>query len=238
MRKRRSYARRLLATIFKEFLADNRLPIAMLAAVYLASVGVGKVLGGHGYWQGFSNGAELAALVAVFLLMFLMHTGALHQVAGSYGESRTQEELDKARRRGSIWGAVHNIELPDGDIDSVVFAPGGVLAIETKWQMRALDRNWLDRDVAQAQRSADKARLVLRSKNVGAGVYDVTPVLVIWGKASVDVTDGGETVAGVHVLDGNDLRTWLTGFAAGPVSREAADRARASLLRFAEERAL
>jgi hypothetical protein len=238
MRKRRSFARRRLTAVFIQFLGDNKLPIAMLTGLYLVSVAIGKVLGGHGYWQGFSNGFELAALIASFLLLFLMHTGALNQIAGAYGESRTQDELEKARRRGSVWGAVHNVELPDGDIDSIVFAPGGVLAIETKWQMRSLDRHWLERDVAQAQRGADKTRLVLRSKNVDVGVHDVTPLLVIWGKASADVAEGGENVRGVHVLDGNELQSWLTRVADGPLSQTTATLACNALTRFAEQRAV
>lgn len=235
--QRRSFVKRQLTTVFRQFVADNKLPIALMIAIYLGTVAVGRLLGGRGYWQGFSNGFMLAGVIGSFLVLFLLHTGGLNQVAGAYGETRTQEELEKARKAGVVWGAVHNVELSDGDIDSVVLAPGGVLALETKWMMRELNRQWLARDIAQAQRGANKARLVLRSKNVDGGVHDVTPVLVIWGKAAVDVRDGGEEVDGVHVVDGNELKQWLARYSRGAMTQAVAASTLKSLEAFALTRA-
>lgn len=233
MSKRRSFVRRKLGAGLRDFVKQNVWPICALAALYLSAVGLSLLLGGRGYWAGFAAGAELVSFIAAFLLLFLLHTGAVDQVAGAYGETRTTEELEKARKAGSIHGAVHNIELAEGDIDSVVFTPAGILALETKWRTRELDRRWLRRDVAQAQRSADKARAVLRSKNVDAGVHAVTPVLVIWGKGSLDVADGGETVDGVSIVDGNELKQWLTKFREGPLTRQGAEQPLAALRGFA-----
>lgn len=209
MRRRRSFVERRLRSLLTGFVRENLLPIGMLLGVYAVAVAVGLLLGGRGYWQGFSNGFMLAAMIAVFLLLFLLHTGGVNQVAGAYGERRTREELEVARRTGLVWSSVHNVELPDGDIDFVVFGPSGVLALEAKWRMQALDRRWLGRDLAQAERGAAKTRALLRSKTIDAGVHEVTPVLVVWGKAALDIPDDGELMDGVWIIDGNQFRSWL-----------------------------
>lgn len=223
--KKRSYAQRELRQRMRLFARNNLGPLLALLALYLAVVVASHLLGAHGYWAGFANGFTLAAMVASVGLMFLLHTGGLDQVAGSYGETRTAEELEKARKKGYVWGAVANIELEKGDVDSLVFAPGGVLALEVKWRTRSLDRRWLSKDLEQARRGAARTRSVLRSGDTVGEVHDVTPVLVIWGKASLDVAPGGELVGGVHVVDGNELTSWLKRYDHGPLAQDNAERA-------------
>lgn len=78
--------RRKLAALAKQFVSDNKIPVLMLVGLYLLVVLLGRLLGGHGYYQGFSNGFLLALLIAVFALLFLLHTGEINQVAGAYGD--------------------------------------------------------------------------------------------------------------------------------------------------------
>lgn len=234
MSRRRAYSERRLRLAASEFLITNVRPLLALVGLYAASIGIGHLLGGEGYRQGFVDGSLLIFVVASVGLLFLLHTGALNYIAGSYGERRTREELHKAKRRGDIWDHIPNIELERGDIDCIVLAPAGVLALEVKWKTGPLDRRYLAVDAEQARRNAAKTRSVLLSANTIKEKHDVTPVLVIWGQASHDLQPGGEEIDGVQVVDGNELGRWLTRCSRGRMAQDNAERATEALKSFAD----
>jgi hypothetical protein len=233
---RQSFVRRQLRANLRAFLALNRWPLLLLLGLLAGSAALTRPLGGSEYQQGLVDGLILMFGLSGVGLLFLMHTEGLQQLGGAWGEDQTAEILKAARKRGHIWGSVDNIDLGGYDIDHVAFTPGGVLALETKWKFRELGRGrWLNNDLHQAGRNAEKTRSVLRSKDIGT-VYDVTPVLVVWGKGSHEIADGGETVDGVHLLAGADLDKWLARFGTGRLAQDHAQRDLTALQAFAERR--
>lgn len=183
--------------------------------------------------RGFAEGAMLVMVLSSIGMLFLLHTEGLQQLAGAHGEGFTATQLAKAKKHGYVWGAVANVELADGDIDSIVLAPRGVIAIDSKWRFRDLDRRYLNADLEKARKAARKARSVLRSQPVGQ-VMDVTPLLVVWGKGGRSVAAGGEVHGEVHLVDGAELVDWLAAWGTGPLPQDHAEKILAALTRFAE----
>ena len=236
MTKRHSYARRQARKTFRAFVAANRRLIAVVGVVLALSL-VPTYLTDDAWSQGFLTGMVAMAFLGVLAVGFAVHTEGLQQLAGAWGEDNTRDELDKARKRGHIWGAVHNIEFGGfGDIDHVVLAPGGVLALETKWKFRDLARAWLHKDLRQASAAAAKTRSVLRSKGFDV-LHDVTPVVVVWGKGGHEIADGGELVDGVHLVYGGELADWLVRWGSGRLAQDNAEPVLAKLEAFAQARA-
>jgi hypothetical protein len=233
---KQTYARRQLRATLGGFLLLNRWPLFFLAALLVVCAALTRPLGGSQYQQGLVDGLVVMLGLSGAGLLFLMHTEGLQQLAGAWGEERTAEILKSARKRGIVWGSVNNITMGRYDIDHIAFTPGGVLALESKWKFRELGRDrWLDNDLHQAARNAEKTRSILRSRDIGS-VHEVTPILVVWGKGSYEIADDGEDVDGVHLVAGADLEKWLRQFAVGRLAEDNARRDLHALQVFAEKR--
>lgn len=216
-----SFVRRELR---KEVVRFARLQAADLVKIGLVTVAVCVVpllVGTPPYLTGLLHGVMVMSVLGVIGLALVFYGRTAHLLAGSWGESYTQEELEGARKAGHVWGSVHNVELSDGDIDHVVLTPSGVLALETKWRFGLADRDWLDGAVRQAARRAQKTRTVLRSKGLDE-VHDVRPVLVVWGGGRRDLPKE-QVLDGVTVLAGDHLVTWLETCATGPMAQDNAE---------------
>lgn len=229
-----SYARRQLRRTAREFLVDNRGPLLILLASYPVGMALSRLLGDTpSYVRGFLEGGLLVLVLSAAVFLFLLHTEGLQQLAGAQGEDLMEGQLEKARKRGHVWGAVRNVEVGGSDVDSIVVTPGGVLALEAKWKFRRLDRRWLPADLEKAERGARKARSILRSQPIGE-VHDVTPVLVLWGKGRSDIKPEGEQHGDVTVVDGAYLVDWLAAWREGGIARDEASRTLEGLETFAE----
>lgn len=233
---RQSFARRQFRRNLRTFLITNRWPLLLLAAMLIGCAALARLLGAGAYQQGLVDGLLAMLWVAGTMQLFFMHTEGLQQLAGAWGEERTSEILDLARKRGHVWGAVHNIDMGGYDLDHVAFTPGGVLALESKWKFRELGRGrWLNGDLHQASRNAQKVRSVLRSKDIGS-IYEVVPVLVVWGKGCQQIVAGAEVLDGVHVVAGPHLLDWLEPFGVGILAEDHAAHDLAALEKFKRRR--
>lgn len=155
--KRRSFVQRELRRNLREFASESRWYLLALLATYPSSLVLSRLLGGqNSYLRGFFEGAMLILVLAAIALLFLLHTEGLQQLAGARGEEATHDQLEQARRRGHIYGAVANVELDRADVDSIVITPRGVLAIETKWHFRKVEQRNLHYDLDAARRAAQK----------------------------------------------------------------------------------
>lgn len=233
---RQTYARRRFRANVRSFLLRNIWPLLLLAVLVIGCAAMSRPLGASAYQQGLVDGLLAMLWVATIALLFLMHTEGLQELGGAWGEERTAEVLDKGRKRGYLWGALNHLDMGGYDIDHIAFSPSGVLALESKWKFRELGRGrWLNGDLYQAARNAQKVRSLLRSKDIGT-VYDVTPVLVVYGKGSHEIEDGGEVIQGVQVVAGPHLHQWLNQRALGPLAQDNAERDLAALQAYADKR--
>jgi hypothetical protein len=102
------------------------------------------------------------------------------------------------------WHVVDDIAADAADVDHVVVAPAGVLAIVT--EDHGDDREPAH-DLHAAERAAAQVREFLRMRSAGDAV--VVPVVWVNGAAAPDLVGGHRLVSGVHIVDGDDPGAWL-----------------------------
>lgn len=220
MATRRSYARRRLRKSFWAFVRETKQVVIVFTAAVLLVIGYTVLAEPSPFLRGLIIGVVATALLAAFLIMFLVTSGNALTLAGAWAEDFVNDEIKKARKRGHVWGAVPNIEVGGFDVDHLVIAPGGVFAVETKAHTRRITRATANADLEQAREAARKAGLILQSKHVNMA-QPVTPVLAVWGrKATETVPAEGRTVDGVHVVPVPALADWFSAYRTGRLAED------------------
>jgi hypothetical protein len=181
--------------------------------------------------RGFVVGFFLTACVAIVGFAFLLNGDAAYLIAGALGESHTSEELEAAMKAGLIWSCVPNVEASGRDVDHIVLAPSGVLALETKWRFKGANNQWLHASAEKADKAARQARLVMQAKPIDLRTA-VTPVVVVWGGARRELPLE-QLVAGVAVVRGEYLLTWLERCSRGRLAQDHAEQLQSKLVAFA-----
>jgi len=235
-KQRKSYVQRQLDRELRRFLRTKWRVILSSVAMTVAVCVVPLSIGTPPYVTGLLHASMAMSLLGIVGLAFLLSGSAMHLLAGSYGEAYTQDALAVACTRGHIWHAVHNVELGGADIDSIILAPAGVLAIETKWRFGSPDDRWLDQAAAQADRNARKTRSVLRSKDIGE-VHEVRAVLVVWGGGQREL-GAVRDIGDVTLVPGDLLGNWLASLSTGRMAQDNAEALHCRLASFANSRVL
>jgi hypothetical protein len=168
----------------------------------------------HGYWLGLCHGALAVAFVSTVLVLFLVNTSSTWQVAGAWGEDNTRSELRTATRLRLIWGCIDSIELADGDIDHLVVTRRGLLALDSKWHSKTMNREDIATDATRATRAARKAQSVMISIK---RPMPIQPVVVVWGPAHSAVPKDGVRIHGVNFVAGPKLLAWLRPYSLGDI---------------------
>lgn len=208
-RRRQGYARRRFRAQRWAYLKANRRDLVQVVVVVIFVIALTSLYGNwNPYVKGFFHASLVWLLLGLVSFAFLMGTGSFHQLAGAWGEDNTREQLEEAHKSGHVLADVSSIELGAFDIDHLVFTPGGVLALESKWHFRRVPDQTIQEDVAQAKESARKAALVLKSEDIKRP-HDVVPVVVLWGGGRRAFPSEGRTVDGVFVVPGDALPAWL-----------------------------
>ena len=232
MSKRRpSYAKRALRAEARRFLKLMRKEIVQLVVLATVVCAVEVALPTPAWVTGLCVGFFLTACIATVGFAFLLNGDAAYLIAGALGEAHTEEELETARKSGVIWSYVSNVEASSRDVDHVVLTPSGVLALETKWRFKGADAAWLASAAAKAETGARQARLVLQSKGIDYRT-EVRPVVVVWGGARREIDDA-QVVAGVDVVRGDHLLSWLQQCSVGPLAEDHAEDLHAKIATFA-----
>jgi hypothetical protein len=216
--RRHAYPRRAYRKDLKRFLIKNRRRLSVVAAGYAILMAAMALLA-DGYFLGLVHGAFTALALAMVGLVHLAATGSLAQLAGAWGEDNTRDLLRWAKRRRLIYGWVDSLEIQGGDVDHLVAAPSGWIAIDSKWHSQSLDRSVVVRDAERATRAARRASLILRSLTRRA---DARPVVFVWGGTRDELSDLDRMVAGVEFVSGSDLKEWFRRLPTGGTDRRSA----------------
>jgi hypothetical protein len=225
MPKYSPYPRRELRALFRRWAWQNkaRLAVAMVGAAVVLAFETWLLThsGGSSELRSYLMGGLHVAIVSLYLgtigTAFLVHERkAILQLRGAWGEDFTQEELNRARRKKTIWGWVDSVTLQTGDIDHlVVTRSGGLVAIDSKWRSDA-ERF----DPAAIAREASRARLRAEgfvnsflkaergSRRASGKAFRVRPLVVVWGRVR-DALPTGASVDGVDIIEGRRLVDWL-----------------------------
>jgi hypothetical protein len=204
-RRRPSFAERRLRSDLWHFLRRNVQVLAVFAGIVCAAV-IPISFVASGYLLGLVHGIAVATAVLAVWQLFLIHGGHMFRLSGVWGEDNTRDVLRSAKRRGLIYGWIDNLEIEGGDVDHLVVAPWGVIAIDSKWHTGAFDQVSLQRDCDRTLAATRRARSILRSLNRST---EVIPVVAIWGAQQAEVPTEGTQCEGVAVLRGRGIRRWL-----------------------------
>lgn len=231
MARRRSCAERQLRAEARRFFRSIRgllllqvLPLTAGVCVVLA------LLPSPTWWTSFIQGAFLTSMLAIVGFAFLLNGDGALLYAGALGEGHTNEQLDRAVKAGHIWSYAPNVEANRHDVDHLVLAPGGILALETKWRFRGADQAWLRKVAADAREAERRARLVLMSKGIEYRT-EAIPAVVVWGGARRELPDM-QQVDGLAVVRGDMLLGWLAQFNHGYLSADLAEQLHTKLTTF------
>lgn len=205
MRRPRSYAERRLREALWRFLRRNVLFLAVFVGILAVAVVVVAFLV-DGYVRGLLHGITATTAWLLVWQLFLVHGGHMYRLSGVWGEDNTRDVLRSAKRRGLIYGWIDNLEIEGGDVDHLVVAPFGLVAIDSKCHTGAYDEISVERDCSRALAATRRASLILRSE--GHRV-DVATVVAIWGAQQQDIPETGEQRRGVTLLRGRRLKQWL-----------------------------
>ncbi len=204
--------------------------IGLLAVVTVLLVVVATPTAFTWWLLGVFQAGMIGGLLHLLHAAFLANDGeAIWHLRGSWGEDNTRSELQRAKRKGLIWGWVDSITLKSGDIDHlVVTRRGGLVVIDTKWRNNANDTF----DMAQAGRKAKlraegvahsivtrETRARHRSRN---NPLAVTPVVVVWGAAQHTLPENAHK-NGIDFIAGQHLTRWLKRLDTETVTKAAAD---------------
>jgi hypothetical protein len=194
-----------------EVVRENRRDLLKLWSVLLGLI----VLMNLPWWSSSVSAFVSGALVALFAcgtLWFVWYGSGLGpRLEGTWAEEFTSEALHEAT--ASVQ-AIPSLRFSGFDIDHAVVARHGVYAVETKMR-RAYDPQTVTDDAYRIARSARTLRLYLTKtkKLLPRDSTDIfCPVLVLWGRASVDMLPMGvDTPLGlVVVVGGRHLAAWLS----------------------------
>lgn len=159
--------------------------------------------------RGFSAGVVMSVWLGLVSYAVIQFSGSAGPLMGALAEQWSAAELRRLQDHG--WRLVNGVRLRPWDIDHVLVGPGGVVAVETKWQ----GRGWVldppeDRVLGAARQAAGNARdLRLWGKLRAAGVTEVRPLVILWGA----LPDGEprsflDPATGAQVIPARCLAEW------------------------------
>ncbi len=88
----------------------------------------------------------------------------MSRLSGIWGEDKTRDVLRSAKRRGLILGWIDNLEIEGGDVDDLVVASWGAVAVDSKWHTCAFDEASIQRDCSRTLAATRRASLIMRSE--------------------------------------------------------------------------
>lgn len=239
MGKVKPYSRRRLSDLRKAWLKRNARLVAALVvgvAVLMAALTwslafVGERSALDWYLLGSLHAVFIAGSLHLLNTAFFAHDWqAIGQLRGAWGEESTRTELERARRKGLIWGWVDSVTLQAGDIDHlVVTKSGGLVAIDTKWRSSTESGPPLEM-AREAQKVKLRAEGVLRSllaresggHRARSNPLQVTPVVVVWGALQQHIPQGAR-IDDIDFVAGREFVRWLRHRDGESVSKQAAD---------------
>jgi hypothetical protein len=230
-RRHRSFPKRQLWSTWVQFVKEERWAFAKIwTTIPLICILISLVR--PGWLTGFITGGLLFFALGITGFVFAASTGGLSQVLGVLCEGYTREEIAGAVKDKHVWSAVHNLELDTGDLDHLVLAPAGCLAVETKFYGSRHTASLLEEHVQKMSRTALRAQGLMNT----TGHRDVpicATVLVAWGRLGpTGISQHGDVV----VVHGSELRKWLGRYGTGPLGEDIALALKQDLDRFASRR--
>lgn len=179
-----------------------------LVAVYGSLMAVLAVVeAGHPVFRAALLGCLGTAAAGTLLFGLVLVDGTLLARLGRLTEEAVGDEL---RGTPGVYGVVSNLPFDRADVDHVVLAPVGVLAVEVK-EIHGLYRGvsaarW-NGMLEQARTGARRTTALLHQHGLALETW---PVLVVAGAGAPELPGGRQVIDGVTVLMWRDSAAWRT----------------------------
>ncbi len=213
--RRVSSARVIVWTAALAELRRNRRAVAYVGLILLAAIACSNLISGTPRWEaGFLTGVAGAAFVGLVLWMAWVPSGLAHRGMGVLAEDWTTEML---RKSPGILAVIPSLGFAGTDVDHVVVAAAGVIAVETKWNSRCPTEQVIMQAAQQAADGGRRVRLNLRRTELPVELF--SSALILWGPyekkiAPRTVTTGKGPVV---VMSGTLAAPWLETLRRGTV---------------------
>lgn len=152
---------------------------------------------------------------------------------GTLAEAWTDETL---RKTPGVYAAVPSFKFAGKDVDHVVVARAGIIAVETKWRATPPDGEDQQRAAQQAASAGRTLRLSMRRKELPERLFQ--NLVGYWGPGLGDLAPRViETAVGpVTIMGGKLVPSWLSDRRTGPVDTDYAESLHEELRQVALER--
>ena len=174
-------------------------------------VGLAVLEAGHPVARAAMLGVVGTAAAGSLLFGLVLADGTLLARLGRMAEEAVGDEL---RGTPGVYGVVSNLPFACSDVDHVVLAPAGVLAVEVK-QIHGLRRGvsadrWSGM-LEQARTGARRTTVLLHQHGLDLQAW---PVLVVAGAGAPELPGGRQVIDGVTVVSWRDSDSWRPRLAA------------------------
>jgi hypothetical protein len=214
--------------------AHRRLWVSWASGYGLLVVGLGFAAAGHPTARAALLGSVATAAVGTLLFALMLVDGTLLARLGRLAEEGVGDEF---RTADGVFGVVSNVPFDSADVDHVVLAHAGVLAVEVKQihgLFRSLPPSRLAGMLEQTRTGARRTSALLRQHRVPATAW---PVLVLTGAGAPDLPGGRQVIDGVTVVARRHAEQWLPRLQHGQrLDRDTARQAADALLAYRTRR--
>lgn len=200
----------------------------------LLLAGVWFALPNHREERAALLGAVATAAAGTLLFALMLVDGTLLARLGRLAEEGVGDEL---RTADGVYGVVSNLPFDSADVDHIVLARAGVLAVEVKQihgLFRFIPKPRLAGMLDQARTGARRTSALLRQHGVPVSAW---PVLVLAGAGAPDLPGGRQVIDGVTVVVRRHSKQWLPRLQDGErLDRDTARKAADALLSYRARR--
>ena len=227
MRPRRISAARVLA--WREalrYLNENRRALLIFAGIMLPTIAITNLLPGSAWSRGFGTGFLVTASLAFIWWVAWVPSGLANRGNGALAELWTNDLL---RHTPGVHAVIPSLKFKGKDVDHVVIASAGIVAIESKWRARMPQRDDLRAAAHQAADAGRTLRLSLRDTAVPEHLF--SNVLIVWTPRAISLEPYviQTSLGPVTVMSGDATDRWREGLWAGPVGTDFAEDLRKEL---------
>ncbi|MCD9198342.1 NERD domain-containing protein [Aeromicrobium wangtongii] len=185
MAKYQPYSRRVLRALFRRWAAHHRKFLAAVCVVTVVVL-VAETDIFTAFWH-LPERAYLLGLIRAGLIAsiaHLVHTSfvasnreAIWHLRRAWGEENTRGELQRAKRKGLVWGSIDSVNIGTGDIDHlIVTRDGGLVVLDSKWRTESVtDPSGMVRSAEKVKMRAEAVARTLLGNERGSHRAAVTP---------------------------------------------------------------
>jgi hypothetical protein len=184
------------------------------------AVAINLLPGTPGWQKGFLTGVFAMFFVSCVWWLTWVPSGLAARSMGPLAEEWTNDAL---RGAPGVQAVIPSLKYEGRDVDHVVIASAGIVAVETKWRSAPPSPSDIQQAAEQAAAAGRTLRLNMHRKELADHLF--RSAVIYWGPGARDVVPNViQTSHGpVDVLPGRQASQWLAGLRSGPIGVDDAE---------------